>query len=114
MTISCTSNGTGISWESSPPLGEYNQSTIHSFVKADGAGNYSCYARNYTCGTAFFVSIVLEDVGDDDCNSSITFIPIPNNDGLFPTYYTNRFTIGCTTEDDSGKVWQFRVAGIWS
>jgi hypothetical protein len=97
-----------------------NRNTLHVFVDSDEVGSDYCDLRNYTNGTAFFVSAVLENGPDeisDEWNSSITLVPIPNNEGLFPTSFTNLFTIICATgstdpEADRGKQWEYRVAGM--
>jgi hypothetical protein len=115
VTVVCTSNGTGISWDSDPPLGQNGESRINVFVRSDGAGSHRSYLRNCESETAFFVSTVLQGVDDDDCNSSLTLVPIPNAEGNYPTFYNPRFNIFCsttnTTVTNPEMEWTYRVAG---
>ena len=86
--------------------------TIHAFVHIDPVGTSFSYLRNYTNGTAFFVSGVLEDVDlGGDCNSSITLVPIPNDEGQYPN---SLFNFSCTTgsADPRARYWQYRVASM--
>ena len=89
--------------------------TIYAFVRSDVPGISFSYLRNYTSGTAFFVSGVLEDVVlGGDCNSTITFVPIPNDEGQYPTSF-GLFNITCTTglnESLSNRTQYWRVAGM--
>ena len=120
VTLSCTSNGAVINWESDPSLRTDNRRilcmcTECGFVDNDTVGmSYSCL-QNYTNETAFFVSAVLTNrpgMTGDNWNSSITFVPIPNNKGLFPTsFINNSLTIICTTGADRGRQWEYRIAG---
>lgn len=92
-----------------------DQTTIFTFVHNDMAGTSFSYLRNYTSGTAFFVSGVLEDVIlGGDCNSTITFVPIPNDEGQYPTSF-GLFNITCTTGSNESlidRTQYWRVAGM--
>ena len=95
-------------------------SGIYGFVHIDMAGACFSYLQNYANGTAFFVSGVLEDVvPGGDCNSSITLVPIPNDEGQYPTFFAPNglFNITCTTGDTTLEIdrtlfWVYRVAGM--
>ena len=99
-----------------------DDSTIHGFEHSASPGSSFSYLRNYTSGAAFFVSGVLEDViigGDYNLYSSITFVPIPNDEGQYPTSFTPNgpFNITCTTGStapliDRTQSWVYRVAGM--
>ena len=95
-----------------------DQEIIHGFTHGEViAGSSFSYLRNYTDGTAFFVSTVLQDVFNGDCNSSLTLVPIPNNAGVYPIFTTNGVFINCTTGSaapvtDRTQYWEYRVAGI--
>jgi hypothetical protein len=103
-----------------PPLGMSEDGTIDGFVHTDTRGSNFSYLRNYTDdGTAFFVSGVLENVvRGGECTSSITFVPIPNNEGQYPISFApdGLFNITCATgsteSTDRERYWVYRVAGM--
>ena len=123
LTLTCTSSGSEIRWNSEPFLNSMSgDQTIHTFVHTDVVGASFSYLENYANGTAFFVSTVLENViPGGDCNSSITFVPIPNDKGQYPISFApnGRFNIACTTSNESTatliertRYWIYRVAGM--
>jgi hypothetical protein len=94
--------------------------TLGGFVRVESPGSYFCSLQNYTNGTAFFVSGVLESVGPDgDCTSSITLVPVPNDEGQYPVSFAPNglFNITCITKStnvpllDRRRHWEYRVAG---
>ena len=117
LTLTCTSSGSGITWTFEPSL---SMSKEFGFEHNASPGSSHCHPLNYTGGTAFFVSAVLEDVvPGGDCNSSITLVPIPNDEGQYPTSFAPNglFNITCTTGStvpriDRNKFWVYRVAGM--
>ena len=88
--------------------------TIHGFTHSEvSPGTDFSYLLNYTNGTAFYISTVIEDVFNGSCNSSITFVPIPNNKGLYPTsFMPNPFMITCSSGNIIAPWWEYRVAGM--
>ena len=117
LTLTCITNGSGITWKSTPSLSMSRESdsdmrdVIYGFTHDEvSPGINFNYLLNYTNGTAFYISTVIEDVFNGSCNSSITFVPIPNNEGLYPTTFTNPFRINCS----GGNIaqWEYRVAGM--
>ena len=103
-----------------PFLGMENNQSIGGFEDNSSSGSSFKYLRNYTGGTAFFVSGVLEDVvPGGDRNSSITLVPILNDDGQYPTFFAPNglFNITCTTGSiapliERTQFWVYRVAGM--
>ena len=119
ITFLCTSNGTGLIWDSHPSIGQNeNSNNMFTFVENDPVGMHYCYFRNYTNGTAFFASAVLETncQRTSECKSSMTITPLANSEGDFPQFDgTGGLNITCNvssgTEND-GRTWYYRVAGI--
>lgn len=108
IAFSCVSNGSGLNWDSDPPLGSNGEKNIHTFTQADTEGNSSCYLVDYTNGTSFFVATVLEFINSTSgqtpnhnlCNSSLILTPVANEHGLLPTGTIN---VSCITQTNSGS-----------
>ena len=120
LTLTCSSSGSGITWTSEPSLSMPGDQEIHGFEHNASPGSCHCYPLNYTGGTAFFVSVVLQNVvPGGDCNSSITLVPIPNDEGQYPTSFAPNglFNITCTAGSTAPRIertqsWVYRVAGM--
>ena len=117
LTLTCITNGSGINWTSVPSLdipgNTMMDGLIYGFTHHDilSPGRNFSYLLNYTNGTAIYTSTVVEDAFNGDCNSFITFVPIPNNEDLYPTSFTNPFMITCSSGTSRAQ-WEYRVAGM--
>ena len=115
LTLTCITNGSGITWRSAPSLSMSRDASdvIYGFTHDEVSPGISfSYLLNYTNGTAIYISTVVEDVFNGDCNSSITFVPIPNNEGLYPTsFMPNPFWIICSSGISRARR-EYKVAGM--